>query len=138
MTAQIHMHRRLPATEIYACSKNEAKAIFQGMDELHIHFGDETHYEFAKGVHHPPKINGWVIASATVNREGEASVSLFPIRKEGYAEYEHQTVVEAEFVKMRSWLQEQQAVPEAQIVSNRQLILESVVDGFVQHRVEFA
>ncbi len=137
MSTQIHMHRKLPATEIYACSKNEAKEIFHNMSEVHIHFGEDTHYEFAKGVHHPPKLNGWVIAAATVKRDGESSVSLYPIRKEGYSEHEHRTFVEAELVKMRNWIELQQNLPETQIVANRQWILESVVDGFLHHEIEF-
>lgn len=138
MAPRIHTHRRLPSTETYACSKNEAKLAFEGLDELDIHFGDETHFEFEHGVRHPPKLDGWVIATALVTREGNATVSFFPLRKQGYAQREHRLFVEAELIRIRDWVCKQQDLPEAQVVSNRQLLLESVVDGFVHHQVEFA
>ena len=138
MSSEVHIHRKLPSTEVYACSKKEAKAMFGEMDELVIHFGEETHFEFDKGVHHPPELVGTVLATVTVDREGEASLCFFPVRKSDYAEHEHLEFVENELTQVRSWLEEELALPETQVVSNRQFILESVVDGFKHHQVHFA
>jgi len=138
MSSEVHVHRKLPSTEVYACSKKEAKSLFEEMDELTIHFGEETHFEFDKGVHHPPELTGTVIATVTISRESEASLSFFPIRKSDYAEHEHLEFVEKELNEVRVWLKEELALPDTQVVSNRQFILESVVDGFKHHQVHFA
>ena len=138
MTVEIHMHRRLPRTEVYACSKKEVKASFTEIEGLLVDFGSETHFEFDTGVHHPPQLNGTVVATATVERDGTSQLALYPLRKVDYAEHEHQAFIEEEFDKVRAWFEEQRAIPETQVVSNRQLILELVVDGFVLHQVEFA
>ena len=138
MSSEVHIHRKLPSTEVYACSKKEAKAMFGEMDGLVIHFGEETHFEFDKGVHHPPEVAGTVVAIATVGREGDASLSFFPIRKADYAEHEHLEFVEHELGEVRTWIEQEIALPETQSLSNRQFILESVVDGFKHHRVEFS
>jgi len=138
MSSEVHMHRKLPSTEIYACSKKEAKSLFSEMAELVIHFGEETHFEFNKGVHHPPELFGTVVATATVDREGEATLSFFPIRKSDYAEHEHLEFVENELGAVRVWLKEELALAETQVVGNRQFILESVVDGFKHHQVQYS
>ena len=78
------------------------------------------------------------MASATIDRDGTATLHFYPIRKEDYSEHEHAECVESELVKMRDWLKVEQAVPEVQVVSNRQLILESVVDGFKHHEVSYS
>lgn len=138
MSIKLHVDRKLPSSEIYACTKNEAKSVFFELDEVEIHFGQETHFEFVSGVHQPPKLTGAVVASATIDRDGTATLHFYPIRKEDYSEHEHAECVESELVKMRDWLKVEQAVPEVQVVSNRQLILESVVDGFKHHEVSFS
>ena len=138
MSIKLHVDRKLPSSEIYACTKNEAKSVFFELDEVEIHFGQETHFEFVSGVHQPPKITGAVVASATIDRDGTATLHFYPIRKEDYSEHEHAECVESELVKMRDWLKVGQAVPEVQVVSNRQLILESVVDGFKHHEVSYS
>ena len=138
MSSELHVHRKLPSTEVYACSKKEVKATFGEMDGLVIHFGEETHFEFDKGVHHPPELVGTVVAIAMVGREGDASLSFFPIRKSDYAEHEHLEFVERELGEVRSWIEQELALPETQSLSNRQFILESVVDGFKHHQVHFS
>ena len=138
MAVEIHMHRRLPRTEVYACSKKEVKAVFSKIEGLLIHFGKETHFEFDNGVHHPPQLNGTVVASAIVERDGTSQLSLYPLRKIDYAEHEHQAFIEEQLNKVCSWFEEERAIPKTQVVSNRQLVLESVVDGFILHQVEFA
>ena len=102
-----------------------------------IHFGEETHFEFHKGVHHPPELTGTVVATATVDREGEATLSFFPIRKSDYAEHEHLKFVEHELGAVCSWLKEELGLVETQVVGNRQFILEFVVDGFKHHQVQY-
>ena len=72
---EIHVHRKLPNSEIYACSKNEARACFKGIDELGVHFGEFTHFEFDRAVKQPPKLQGVVVASALVSREGKSRFS---------------------------------------------------------------
>ena len=39
MSTETHIHRRLPGTETYACSKNEAKDAFDDLPGLVVHFG---------------------------------------------------------------------------------------------------
>jgi hypothetical protein len=138
MSSEVHVHRKLPSTEIYACSKKEAKSLFGEIDSLVIHFGEGTHFEFDKGVHQPPELAGTVVATATVDREGEASLCFFPIRKSDYAEHEHLEFVQNELAQVLSWLKEELGLPDTRVVSNRQFILESVVDGFKHHQVHFA
>ena len=137
MSIKLHMDRKLPSSELYACSKNEAKAVFAEVDEMEIHFGQETHFEFVTGVHHPPTLTGSVVASATIERDGVTTVQFYPIRKEDYSEHEHSDCVENELIKLREWVVSEQALPEVQVVANRQLILESVVDGFKHHQVKY-
>jgi hypothetical protein len=138
MSSEVHVHRKLPSTEIYACSKKEAKSLFGEIDSLVIHFGEGTHFEFDKGVHQPPELVGTVVATATVDREGEASLCFFPISKSDYAEHEHLEFVQNELAQVLSWLKEELGLPDTRVVSNRQFILESVVDGFKHHQVHFA
>jgi hypothetical protein len=138
MSSEVHVHRKLPSTEIYACSKKEAKSLFGEIDSLVIHFGEGTHFEFDKGVHQSPELAGTVVATATVDREGEASLCFFPIRKSDYAEHEHLEFVQNELAQVLSWLKEELGLPDTRVVSNRQFILESVVDGFKHHQVHFA
>ncbi len=138
MSIKLHVDRKLPSSEIYACSKNEAKSVFADLDEIEIHFGQETHFEFVSGVHHPPKLTGAVVAAATIERDGVTTLHFYPIRKEDYSDHEHAECVESELVKIRDWLKAEQAVPEVRVVSNRQLILESVVDGFKHHQVSYS
>ena len=137
MSIKLHVDRKLPNSEIYACSKNEAKSVFAQIDEMEIHFGQETHFEFVSGVHHPPKLTGSVVASATIERDGGTTLHFYPIRKEDYSEHEHSECVESELIKIRDWLVAEQALPDVQVVANRQLILESVVDGFKHHQVQY-
>ena len=138
MSTETHLHRRLPGTETYACSKNEAKDAFDDLPGLVVHFGEETHFEYPKGVHHAPELGGPVVAAATVDREGEASLAFFPLKKADYAEHEHQTFVQEELSEIHQWIRAAQAVPETQLVSNRQLIIECHVDGFHRFEVHFA
>ncbi len=137
MSIKLHVDRKLPNSEIYACSKNEAKSVFSEIDEMEIHFGQETHFEFVSGVNHPPKLTGSVVASATIERDGVTILHFYPIRKEDYSDHEHSECVELELIKIRDWLVAEQALPEVQVVANRQLILESVVDGFKHHQVQY-
>ncbi len=138
MTTETHIHRRLPGTETYACSKNEAKEAFDDLPGLVVHFGEETHFEYPKGVHHPPELGGPVVASVTVDREGDVSLCFFPLKKSDYADHEHRTFVQNELSGIRQWIETAQAMPETQVVSNRLLIVESHVDGFNQFEVHFA
>lgn len=137
MSANVHVHRKLPDTEVYGCSKKEAKAVFEDVGELEIHFGEQTHFEFHKGVHHPPALAGTVVASMTVDRDGGASLAFYPIRKLDFAEHEHLELVEHELTHVREWLVKETGLPETQVVANRQFVLESVVDGFRHHEVQF-
>ena len=135
---EIHVHRKLPSSEIYACSKNEARACFQGIDELGVHFGEFTHFEFDRAVKQPPKLKGVVVASALVSREGEVSIQLYPLKKADFIDHEHLEFVEKELTEMKDWALEEQARPELEVHSQRQLLIVLMVEGFRHHSVEFS
>lgn len=135
---EIHIHRKLPNSESYACSKNEARECFKGIEELNVHFGEQTHFEFERSVKQPPTLNGVVAASALVDREGAVTVHLYPIRKDDFVDHEHDNFVTHELVQLRDWALSEQARPELEVHSQRLYLVESVVDGFRHHTIEFS
>lgn len=135
---EIHIHRKLPNSESYACSKNEARECFKGLDQLTVHFGEHTHFEFERSVKQPPTLTGVVAASALVDREGSVTIQLYPIRKEDFVAHEHDDFVERELRQLRDWALSEQARPELEVHSQRLYLVESVVDGFRHHSIEFS
>lgn len=131
-------HRRLPATEVYACSKKEIKSALNGLDQVHVHFGRETHFIPPRGLHPAPENADNVVLSVTVDRENQVELELYPIRDKDFTEREHRQLIAEELTKARTWIEEKLGEPELQVVSNRLLLLELCVDGFTLLETRFS
>ena len=137
MTLSIHMHRRLPDSQVYACSKRDAKAGLAGFDNADVHFGFSTHYEFDSRCSKRPELTGTVVASVTIDRERATNVQLYPVSASEFVEREVRLFVETQLPAIAAWARGALDLPATQVVGHQQLIIESVVDGFRRHEVSF-
>jgi len=131
-------HRRLPSTEVYACSKKEIKAALNGLEEVYVHFGKTTHFTPPRGLHPVPENCDNVVLSVTIDRENQVEMDLYPIRNQDFNDREHELLIEKELIKTRKWIETRLQEPELQVVSNRVLLLELCVDGFTLLETEFS
>ena len=137
MGAQIRIHRRLPNSLVYPCSKKDAKQALSALADTSIHFGLKPQFEFDSRCHNQPQLQGSVVASVQVNRELYAMIQFFPIRRSEFSDREHLEFVSGRLPRLHAWITEALAAPETQVIGHRELVVESVVDGFAEHEVTF-
>jgi len=133
----IQMHRRLPSSQVYACSKRDAKAGLAGLDSAEVHFGPSAHFEFDSRCTARPKLTGSVVASTTIDRDRNLHINLYPVAAAAFSERETRLFVDTQLPAIADWSTTALELPDTQVVGHQQLIIESVVDGFRQHKVSF-
>ncbi|OGQ77450.1 MAG: hypothetical protein A2289_16960 [Deltaproteobacteria bacterium RIFOXYA12_FULL_58_15] len=137
MPLSIHVHRRLPDSQVYACSKRDAKAGLTALDVADVHFGLSARYDFESNCSKRPDLTGNVVASVAIDRERVTSVHLYPVAASEFSAREMQLFVETQLPAIAAWTRCVLELPATQVVGHQQLIIESVVDGFRRHEVSF-
>ena len=137
MSPKINMHRKLPDAQLYACSKRDAKSGLAALEGTEVHFGLTSHFEFDSRCTKRPELSGDVVASVTIDRERATNVHFYPVTAADFSEREARLFADAQLPAIAAWAVEALGLPETQITGHRQLIIESVVDGFRRHEVSF-
>jgi len=96
---------RLPQTEKFPCSRRRIKELFATDELVWVSFGSPIRsFRFDKQVAHRPKLVGPVVASLAMNRNLEAHLCVYPVRRAEYPEGAEDDLNSRVLPSIRDWL----------------------------------
>ena len=128
----------LPKSETFACTKKDIREVF-GVDTLDwVSLGGiRKKFEFDSRSRHRPNIGGSIIVSLTINRDNEANLSLYSIRKEHYPSVASNEFKSLILPSISIWLGRKFKRNETEILGHEQLLIEWDQQKYRKHELKF-
>lgn len=128
----------LPASQRFACTPRQVKAAFRATTLEWVSFGSPIRtFSFDHRASAVPKLSGAVVASASVNRDGQAHLCVFPIKRDGYPDSAASDFATSVLPGLASWISEMHSRPETAIVGVEESVIEWTGSGHSVHRLTF-
>ena len=129
---------RLPSTEMFPCSRRTIKESFAASDLAWVSFGSPIRsFRFDNQVSHRPTFVGPVVASLAINRERQAHLCIYPIRRSMYPETALECFSAQVVGRLHEWLGSKQSQPATGILGHEEIVVEWARDEHKFHELRF-
>ncbi|MBI5508388.1 MAG: hypothetical protein HY903_06530 [Deltaproteobacteria bacterium] len=137
MPVKIHVHRTLPKSETFPCTRRQARASLAAVPDLTVDFGLRPHFALDPRCAKPPHLTGTVVASVHFDRDRATRVQLYPVRRADFSAREQGQFANHELPAICKWILQALELPETQLLGHHELLVESLVDGYRRHEIVY-
>ncbi|MCB9886052.1 MAG: hypothetical protein H6838_11190 [Planctomycetes bacterium] len=128
----------LPSNHRFACSRRQVKAAFAPGALDWVSFGDPIRtFMFDHRASRIPQLSGFVVASASVNRDESAYLCLFPISRSSYPDTAASDFSARVLPSMARWIMELHSRPSTAVVGVEQSVVEWTGATHEVHKLTF-